>query len=116
MNDTHHFKKLLLAEKESLEKELETIAQPMAGDPGQWEAVQKDVQTEPDLHDQADQLDQYQENRAIVDVLNPRYQQVCKALSRIEEGTFGICEVGGEEIEQDRLEADPSATTCKAHL
>ena len=38
------------------------------------------------------------------------------ALERIEKGTYGICEVGNEEIEEDRLNANPAARTCKAHL
>ncbi len=35
---------------------------------------------------------------------------------RIEDGTYGVCTVSGEEIETERLEADPAAKTCKAHL
>ena len=31
-------------------------------------------------------------------------------------GTYGTCEVSGEQIEEDRLEADPAARTCKAHM
>lgn len=34
------------------------------------------------------------------------------ALSRIEEGTYGICEVGGEPIPKQRLEAIPWAKFC----
>ena len=34
------------------------------------------------------------------------------ALRRIESGTFGLCGVCGDEIDQRRLWADPSATKC----
>ena len=34
------------------------------------------------------------------------------ALSRIEEGTYGICEIGGEQIPKQRLEAIPWAMYC----
>jgi RNA polymerase-binding transcription factor DksA len=34
----------------------------------------------------------------------------------MEEGKYGICKVCGEEIEEARLEANPAAETCKAHL
>ena len=34
------------------------------------------------------------------------------ALERIEEGTFGICDVCGEHISQKRLEARPVTTLC----
>jgi len=36
-------------------------------------------------------------------------------LKKIEDGTYGICEVGGEEIPEDRLDANPSARTCIEH-
>ena len=40
---------------------------------------------------------------------------VNNALLRIENGTYGICTVSGEEIEPERLEALPFATTCMKH-
>ena len=113
---TNAFKKRLEDEKTSLESQLATIGQPSAENPGEWEAVQKETEVEADPNDQADHLDEYQENRAILDVLNSQHREVVAALARIEAGTYGVCEVGGEQIEEDRLEADPSAKTCKAHM
>lgn len=37
------------------------------------------------------------------------------ALSRIENGTYGKCEVCGEQIEEQRLQALPYATLCMEH-
>ena len=37
------------------------------------------------------------------------------ALRRIESGTYGECEVCGEQIEEQRLEALPYATLCMEH-
>ncbi|MBP9668768.1 MAG: TraR/DksA C4-type zinc finger protein [Candidatus Pacebacteria bacterium] len=54
-------------------------------------------------------------NSAIVEELEARYKNVLHALQKIEEGTFGMCEVGGEEIAEDRLMANPAARTCVAH-
>ncbi|UCF30417.1 MAG: RNA polymerase-binding protein DksA [bacterium] len=38
--------------------------------------------------------------------------KIDKALERIEDGTFGICDECGEDIEEKRLEARPVATLC----
>lgn len=38
--------------------------------------------------------------------------EVEAALERIEEGTYGTCEVCGKEIPEERLEAIPWATLC----
>ena len=40
---------------------------------------------------------------------------VNNALSRIEDGTYGECEVCGKVIEEKRLEALPYATLCMEH-
>lgn len=40
---------------------------------------------------------------------------VNNALLRIDNGTYGICAVSGEDIEPERLEAVPFATTCMKH-
>jgi RNA polymerase-binding transcription factor DksA len=116
MTDTTAFKSQLESEKENLETQLQTIGRPSAENPGEWEAIQVDVEQEADPNDQAAELDQYQENRAILDVLNTRNREVTAALERIEAGTYGVCEIGGEPIEQERLEADPTAKTCVAHI
>ncbi len=39
-------------------------------------------------------------------------KKIDKALKKIEEGSYGICEACGEEIEEKRLEARPEATLC----
>lgn len=116
MTDTQEYKKRLEAEREGLEKQLEDIAQPNPSNPGEWEAVQKEPAQESDPNDQASSLDDYQENRAVVDVLNTRHREVVAALERIDTGTYGICVVCGKKIEDDRLDADPAAETCKEHL
>ncbi len=49
----------------------------------------------------------------ILEVANKGYsvlKQIEKALAKIEEGTYGICELTGKEIPKARLEAIPYAT------
>ena len=60
-------------------------------------------------------IDEFEENTALVKRLEIRYNEVKNALARIESGTFGTCEISGEEIEHERLEANPAARTCIAH-
>ena len=43
---------------------------------------------------------------------NERLLEVEEALSRIEAGTFGVCEVCGENIPERRLERIPTASMC----
>ena len=41
--------------------------------------------------------------------------EIDAALQRIEDGTYGVCEVGGEEIGDERLEAMPATRYCVKH-
>ena len=42
-------------------------------------------------------------------------REIEAALKRIDEGTYGICEVCGKAIEPERLEALPGTRTCIEH-
>ncbi len=39
-------------------------------------------------------------------------QKIQKAIQKTEDGSYGICEVCGEEITEDRLEVRPETTLC----
>ena len=43
---------------------------------------------------------------------NKLIKKIKKALDRIENGTFGICEICGEDISNKRLKARPVTTQC----
>lgn len=110
------YKTRLEEEKARLETELSSIGRRNPSNPNDWEAVPQDTGLEADPNDRADQMEGYEENTAILKDLEIRYNDVCAALERIEKGTYGVCEVNGEEIEETRLQADPAARTCKADM
>ena len=41
---------------------------------------------------------------------------ILKALKNLSKESFGRCEVCKKDIESDRLEVNPAASTCKKHL
>jgi RNA polymerase-binding transcription factor DksA len=61
-------------------------------------------------------MEHYSENNAILTDLETRLGEVTGALARIADGTYGTCRICGKDIETERLDADPSADTCKEHL
>lgn len=52
---------------------------------------------------------------AIQAAMERELEQIDRALQHIEAGTYGVCEVGGEPIPAERLEARPAATLCIQH-
>lgn len=82
-----------------------------------WEAVPTGTESsEPDINDEADVVEEWNERRATVAVLEVDYRNTKRALAKITDGTFGICEISGEPIETDRLRINPLARTCIAHM
>lgn len=115
--DTEHFKEKLLAEKASLEKELEDVGRKNPDNPSDWEAVPEEKDTsQADENTVADGIAGYEENNAIVNTLESRYNDIRSGLDKIEKGVYGYCQVCKKEIEIDRLEANPAARTCKEHM
>lgn len=116
MININHFKEKLLVEKKTLEEELGSIAI-FNTETNMWEATpDKDLIGEIDDNDAADRFEDFESRSGMVETLQSRLSDVDHALDKIEKGTYGICEVAGEKIEEERLEANPSARTCKAHM
>ena len=110
--DIENIKKVLLEEQESLEKELGKIAHKNPKIEGEWDPVPEEPDTSvADKNDVADRLEDFSERQSTENTLEERYHQVQKALKKIEEGTYGICEISGEKIPIERLRANPAATT-----
>lgn len=114
--NTDHFKQRLESEKARLEGELAQIARKNPRVAGDWETAPEEPGIEADLIDQADIIVTRENTASILNDLEARYDGILEALARIEKGTYGVCEVGGEKIEEARLEADPAARTCVKHL
>ena len=47
--------------------------------------------------------------------LESRLERVDRALEKVEDGTYGICDVCGEPIDPRRLRAAPESSTCVNH-
>lgn len=119
MNETqkNHLKEMLESEKALLEKELATVGRINPENPADWQPVATDMNTvNADENDVADTIEEYENNTAILKQLEIRINEVKGALERMEKGTYGICEISGEPIEIERLEANPAARTSMAHL
>lgn len=116
MKNTNHYNEKLLTEKANLEEELGSIAI-FNTETNIWEATpDQDMMGEIDDNDAADRFEDFEGRSGMVTTLQARLSDVEKAIKKIEEGTYGICEIGGEKIEPERLEANPSAKTCKEHM
>lgn len=96
------FKNLLLERKEQIIKEaLETKKELIEG-----------TEPIPDVVDLASRESNLTFELRLRDRERKLLRKIEKALQKIEEGTYGICEVCGVEIDEKRLIARPEATLC----
>ena len=112
-----HFKNKLEDEKALLEEELQRLGTRNPSNPSDWMPSKPgDEEFGADKSDNADIIEEEGENNASLSELEVRLMHVINALNKITAGTYGVCEVSGHDIEIERLEANPAARTCKAHM
>lgn len=115
--NTEKYKTMLEAELANLTEELQSLGIHNKDVPEDWTENMSDSDTvSADPNDVADRTEEYDVRRAELSELETRWNEVRDALRKIEAGTYGICEISGEMIEEDRLDANPAARTCKAHM
>ncbi len=110
--------------KAKLETQLNTIVEELKGlgiydeHSDNWEAVpdQEVSGADADENTNADASEAAEERQATMSDLEIEYHDIRRALKKIEAGTYGICEISGEPIEEKRLLIKPDARTCIAHM
>ena len=118
MKNIKFYKELLEKELFSLEEELKSVGRVNPENPSDWEGTPGDTENidSEDENSLADKFEEYEERNAIETELDVRLHEIKSALERIKNEEYGVCKICGKEIEEARLEANPAAETCKAHL
>ncbi|MBU1557490.1 TraR/DksA C4-type zinc finger protein [Patescibacteria group bacterium] len=117
IKDINVYKKKLEEELLVVEKELSKIGVQDQKNPSNWvPKMPEENISSADENEVADTVDDVQINNAVVNDLEVRYNNIKVALNKIEEGIYGVCEINGEEISEERLNANPSARTCREHM
>lgn len=111
------YKNILNKELADLEAQLKTVGRKNPSNPEDWESqeILQDVDRA-DETEVADSIQQHENNNAVLNQLEVRLNEVKLALEKIEKGTYGKCVKCEMDIEEDRLEANPAAQTCKTHM
>jgi RNA polymerase-binding protein DksA len=108
--ELNEFRRVLEAERDRLTEELEAIEEHLP----EVEQVSMDTTGgyDEDLADVASDAFEREKGFAIESSVQELLNQVEEALTRIDEGTYGLCEVCGQPIHPERLRALPYARLC----
>ncbi|MBI2021007.1 hypothetical protein HYS99_00650 [Candidatus Giovannonibacteria bacterium] len=114
--DLDYLKKQLLDEKTKIEGELSVIASRNPEAPEDWNVKFPDMNVEQaDKNEAADQEEEMENRVSIEAGLEARLRDINEALQKMNDGKYGKCTIGGEEIDEARLRANPAAVNCIEH-
>jgi DnaK suppressor protein len=114
--NTDTYKTLLESERDALVVQLGRLGRKNPDVPGDWEALPSDFDVDAaDDTELSDKIEEMEEQNAVQNLLENRLGDITRALEKIEGGTYGVCEISGQPIEEARLKANPAARTCIAH-
>jgi DnaK suppressor protein len=118
MQDTNSYKVRLEEMLETITKELQSVGIHNPQNSNDWVAVPdtEGDSEDPDDNVTADNIEELNERTALVETLEPQYNDIVSALAKIDAGTYGSCEVCSTPIEEKRLDAFPTARTCMTHI
>ncbi len=117
MNDIKKYEDTLKKEFEEIKQELTKLGIQNLNDTSKWELKKPEMDImNADENESADRNEEYHINSIVLDELSTRYNNISIALEKIENNTYGKCEICDKEIEEDRLNANPAARTCKEHM
>lgn len=101
----------LLEMKTALEADLAEVAEKDPSHPQNFNAIYPESASNSD-DDNAEEISAYADEMSLVGELESQLKDVTKALELIEKGGYGMCKYCGNEIDQKRLEARPSSSSC----
>ncbi|HBR13343.1 MAG: Transcriptional regulator, TraR/DksA family [Parcubacteria group bacterium GW2011_GWA2_43_17] len=105
-----NIKENLLERKAKLKAQLNTFAEK---DPKQEDNYNSDFPEFGDKEDEnAAEVAVFESNLSLEDTLEQSLEMINRALQKIENGAYGLCEKCGETINEERLKIMPTATKC----
>lgn len=109
------FRNMLTKMKRATEQLLESSNELGLKDEFIKESVQELSNYDNHPADQGTELFERQKDLALREHANRELNEIHRALAKIDEGSYGVCEICHKEIPIERLRAHPTALTCVEH-
>ena len=106
-------KQKLEEERARLDRELSDFGHKDPNKPGHFEATYPESGSNSE-DDNAMEVAEYSDDLSLEAKLEAELRDTVKALESIEKGKYGICKYCGKEIDEKRLSARPTSSSCIA--
>jgi len=107
---TKKLKKKLEAAKKNIEYQLSKFTQKDSSNKGNYKTQFPDIGSQPD--ESAQEITEYEQSISLEHSLEEELVLINKALKKIEDKKYGLCESCGKEIPFGRLEIRPQSLLC----
>lgn len=91
---------------------LEAVREQLASQLDELDVENEDLEFDENFADSAQVAAEQGETRALAGSLREQLDDVDRALAKLDEGTYGLCENCGQPIGEARLEAMPATRYC----
>ena len=113
--DAEHARQLIVSEKERLEGLVREREAEGIGTEAETDAISELSSLDQHQGDLGTETFEREKDFSLLEQLEAEIGDLDAALRKIDEGTYGTCEICGKEISADRLEAIPGTRTCIDH-
>ena len=108
-------KELLSQERSELADLAERVGESSGLAESQEESTGELTNFDQHLGDHATDTFEREKDRSISEGIDAKLSEIDAALERIDRGEYGVCEVCGRKIADERLEAVPATRFCREH-
>ena len=113
--DSDLVRQRLAAERERLDGVKATFDDELLGEQSESESVSELSSYDQHQADMGTETFEREKDLSILEQVEAELGDVEHALRRLDEGTYGTCEIDGKPIPDDRLEAMPATRLCLEH-
>jgi len=113
--DAEHARELIASERERLETLVRERETEGIGSDSETGSISELASRDQHQGDIGTETFEREKDFSLLEQLEAEIGDLDAALKKIDEGTYGTCEICGREIEPGRLEAMPGTRTCFEH-
>jgi len=113
--DAEHARQLIVSEKVRLENLVREREAEGIGPESETDSISELSSNDQHQGDIGTETFEREKDFSLLEQLEAEIGDLDAALRKIDEGTYGTCEICGREIEPERLEAMPGTRTCIEH-
>ena len=113
--DPEHVRQLIVSERERLEGLVREREAEGVGTQSETDSISELAAHDQHIGDLGTETFEREKDLSLLEQLEAEIGDLDAALRKVDEGTYGLCEVCGREIGAERLEAMPGTRTCIDH-